>query len=283
MGEFGAIAGAHIGQFGDFGYMWECPDLFTLDGQEVLVFSPQGIESDGIHYQNLYQAGYVIGELDYEHAKYNHGAFVEIDRGFEFYAPQTTVDEQGRRILIGWFGMPEEREDAHPTIEHKWVHAMTLPRELKLVDGKLYQQPIVELKELRKEEVSYPGVELKSNKQSFDKIEGETLELFMENLEKNEPISINIRNHANIVYSPKEQLLKVDRISFVDGQTVEERFCHIETLDNLRIYLDTSSLELFVNDGEEVFSVRIYPKITETGISFSSEGKAKVNLTAWKL
>ncbi|MFR0949472.1 MAG: hypothetical protein ACLSFT_02160 [Ruminococcus callidus] len=31
-------------------------------------------------------------------------AFEEYDHGFDFYAPQTYTDRQGRRILIGWLG-----------------------------------------------------------------------------------------------------------------------------------------------------------------------------------
>lgn len=51
---------------GNFGYMWECPDLFTLNNKEVLVMSPQGVKPEGNLYHNLHQAGYVIGEVDYE-------------------------------------------------------------------------------------------------------------------------------------------------------------------------------------------------------------------------
>jgi beta-fructofuranosidase len=282
--HLGPIAGAHIGPFADFGYMWECPDLFELDGQDVLVFSPQGLEPDGIYYQNLYQAGYVVGKLDYNNSHYDHGSFVELDRGFEFYAPQTTVDDQGRRILIGWLGMPEEREEDHPTIEHKWIHAMTIPRELKLVDGKLYQLPAAELQKLRKEEVCYESVELSAKAQDFKGIEGDSLEIYLEALETiTEPITIHIRNNVNIVYYPTDQLVKLDRISFVDGKTVEERFCHLNELKNLRIFLDTSSIEFFVNDGEEVFSARMYPKKEDQGISFAADGNEKVKITAWKL
>ena len=32
--------------------------------------------------------------------------FDELDRGFDFYAPQTMGDPKGRRILVGWMGLP---------------------------------------------------------------------------------------------------------------------------------------------------------------------------------
>jgi beta-fructofuranosidase len=282
--HLGPIAGAHVGTFEDFGYMWECPDLFDLDGQDVLVFSPQGLEPSGIYYQNLYQAGYVVGKLDYDSVEYKHGEFIELDRGFEFYAPQTTVDEKGRRIMIGWLGLPEEREDAHPTIEHKWIHAMTLPRELKLVDGKVYQLPVDELKELRGEGVKHEAVELGNKAQAFKGVEGDVLEINLETLETvTNAMTIHIRNHANLVYNPTDKLFKLDRISYVDGSTVEERFCHLHQLKSLRIFLDTSSIEVFINEGEEVFTARIYPDVEEKGISFAAEGTEKVTIEAWKL
>ena len=37
---------------------------------------------------------------------------------------------------------------------------------------------------------------------------------------------------------------------------------------NLRIFIDRSSLEIFVNDGEAVFSTRLYPKQNSDGIVF---------------
>ena len=38
-----------------FGYMWECPDLFRIDGNLFLSISPQGIAAEEYQYQNVYQ------------------------------------------------------------------------------------------------------------------------------------------------------------------------------------------------------------------------------------
>ena len=38
----------------DFGYMWECPDLFELDGELFFVVCPQGISQRGYDYANVY-------------------------------------------------------------------------------------------------------------------------------------------------------------------------------------------------------------------------------------
>lgn len=139
----------------DLGYMWECPDLFHVDGKDVLLFSPQGLEPQGLHYHNVYQTGYMLGKFDYEKVDFNHGSFQELDRGFEFYAPQTMVDEKGRRIMIGWMGVPDQNEDKFPTIPYKWNHNMTIPRELSVENGKIIQTPVKELKNMRQKGNSY--------------------------------------------------------------------------------------------------------------------------------
>lgn len=66
-----------------FGYMWECPDAFMLGEKKILSVSPQGVETRGIDYQNVYQSGYfeLDGSFDGEYRLKN---FREWDRGFDF-------------------------------------------------------------------------------------------------------------------------------------------------------------------------------------------------------
>ena len=104
-----------------FGYMWECPDIFSLDARRILSFCPQGLPSEPEKYQNLYQSGYSVlpsPDLCNEYSsRQNNGTaecawnpeetFQEWDMGFDFYAPQSFEDEEGRRILIGWAGVPD--------------------------------------------------------------------------------------------------------------------------------------------------------------------------------
>ena len=73
-----------------------------------LLFSPQGLDAAGDHYQNIFQSGYLIGEpLNLQTREFNHDEFQELDRGFDFYAPQTMQGPDGRRILVGWMGLPD--------------------------------------------------------------------------------------------------------------------------------------------------------------------------------
>ena len=81
-----------------FGYMWECPDLFCLDGQWYLAVSPQGIDC-----QNVYGCGWFAIYGDWR-GDCTLSEFHELDAGFDYYAPQSFVDGNGRRSRSGCGG-----------------------------------------------------------------------------------------------------------------------------------------------------------------------------------
>ncbi len=157
--------------------MWECPDYFTQNGKGVMILSPQGMESQGDLYNNIFQSGYLIGEeIDWQNGVFKHGSFVELDRGFEFYAPQTMQDPSGRRILVGWFGLPGVDCVSD---ENGWAHCLTIPRELIVEENRLWQRPIKELEQLRKEAHTVTHL-LQQESISFEKINGIVYELTAE-------------------------------------------------------------------------------------------------------
>ncbi|RKD33461.1 glycoside hydrolase family 32 protein [Thermohalobacter berrensis] len=287
----GEVAGSNLNDLGYLGYMWECPDLFSLNGKDVLIFSPQGIEAKGDLYNNIYQSGYFVGKLDYSTGKMEHGEFIEIDRGFEFYAPQTTLDEKGRRIMFAWMGLPEREE--HPTVEHKWIHAMTLPRVLELKGSKLYQKPVEELKLLRKDQVTYKDILIDNEEIILQKISGDVLELLVEfELEDANEFGIKLRcsedgkEETVLYYDRNNEKFIFDRNKSGKGYKGIRR-CKIPNTNilKLHIFMDRSSLEVFINDGEEVFTGRIYPSKESLGIKlFAKEGKVKIrNISKWNL
>ena len=104
-----------------FGYMWECPDLFCLDGQWYLAVSPQGIDC-----QNVYGCGWFAIHGDWR-GDCTLSEFHELDAGFDDYAPQSFVDGNGRRIQIGWMGMPDADCGCAPTVAYGWP-LFTVPR-----------------------------------------------------------------------------------------------------------------------------------------------------------
>lgn len=290
----GEVTGSNINGLKDFGYMWECPDLFHLDGKDVLIACPQGLEAKGDLYNNIYQSGYFIGKLNYDTGKMEHGEFVELDRGFEFYAPQTTIDDKERRILIGWMGLPER--DEHPTVKHGWLHTMTIPRVLQLKGEKLYQNPVEEMKSLRKEEISYNNMIIDNEEIQLENIQGDVLELYVEfelnetsNLEE---IGIKVRcskdneEYTRLCYDLCNNKFILDRDNSGKGYK-GIRKCKMDFCKKLKlnIFMDTSSIEIFINDGEEVFTSRIYPEKNSRGIKFFAKGgTVKINkVVKWNI
>ena len=128
-----------------FGYMWECPDIFYLGGKKVLSFCPQGLEAEEERFQNIYQSGYSL----MDESENPEDTFREWDMGFDFYAPQTFQADDGRRILIGWAGVPDTEEThRNLSVANGWQHCLTLPGELIWRDGKILRTPIRELEDL---------------------------------------------------------------------------------------------------------------------------------------
>lgn len=243
-----------------FGYMWECPDYFRLDGQQFLVCCPQGVDQDELECQNLYQNGYfpVEGSLEGE---CRLGSFQALDYGFDFYAPQTFEDEKGRRILIGWAGMPDV-DYGNPTTETGWQHCLTVPRVLTCRDGKLLQNPAAELQALRKEEQG-GGLEDGYSKEGLT-----AYEAWME-WEYPQQVRLRFRDkkgeQVTLEYDPSSGIA----ILSMEGELAagrDRRRVPVGELKNLRILADSSILELYFNDGEKVLTTRCYPKDGKTSL-----------------
>ncbi|WP_307794976.1 GH32 C-terminal domain-containing protein [Alkalihalobacillus sp. BA299] len=240
---------------GNCGFMWECPDFFHLDGKNVLVMSPQGMKPEGHRFQNLHQAGYVFGNLDYGKGIFEIGDFQMLDDGFDFYAPQTMVDEKGRRILIAWMDMWESEM---PTQKFNWAGAMTIPRLLQVKGDQLMTQPVPELKELRQNEVSYSNTSFTGDT-SFPDVFGSCLELSV-TIDAQKALDFGLKLRVNeelgeetvLTYKKENSLLTVDRNKSGEGVN-GERSTEIKLINNelnLQIFIDQSSIEVFINEGE---------------------------------
>ncbi|QNK33064.1 sucrose-6-phosphate hydrolase [Serratia sp. JUb9] len=243
----GEIAGSQLNGLGDFGYMWECPDLFPLAQRDVLICCPQGLAAQQERYLNVYQAGYFVGELDYSTARFSHGEFHELDAGFEFYAPQTTLAADGRRLLVGWMGVPDQDEQQQPTTRYGWLHTMTFLRELTLRDGKLYQQPVAELQQLRGELSRWQGAADDAPPLAIDSAELR--------LTPHGPFRAGFGDAMQLTWDGER--LTLTRNNLRSGAP-EHRYWR-GGLRELQLLFDRSSVEIFINQGEAVMSSRYFP------------------------
>lgn len=266
--------GPYLGPLLGMGYMWECPDFFELDNKEVLILSPQGVEPDGLLYQNIYQSGYYLGEMDKNHVAFSpESEFVELDRGFDFYAPQTFIDDHGQRIMWAWMGLPDAAYD-NP-LDIGWQHAMTLPRVLTVENNRLIQRPHPHYKVLRKEEDKRKLVLTHDAYEYFNGLSSELLITFDEVTN----LTLTIQKDVTVTFDCASKLLILSLGKAGRGR--KTRSIQLDKLTTLQCFIDHSSLELFINDGEYVMTTRMYPNVDEKKVELTGEAKGQV--THWLL
>ncbi|MGL4952897.1 MAG: glycoside hydrolase family 32 protein [Culicoidibacterales bacterium] len=260
----------------NFGFMWECPDLLQVDGQDVFIFSPQGIEQQGIEYANIYQSGYVTGNFDLATCSFTHDTFVELDRGFEFYAPQTFNDEQGRTIMIAWMGLPEE--EAQPTCEHGWVHALTIPRQLQVRDGVLYQTPLEEFAQLRgtKQAMKIGADEA----QKLAVAASYELQFACPTMPTTGVMTIDFDGDHTLTCDFEQGIVTLTRRgAYLPGI----RQCRLDATHvfTMTIFKDTSSVEIFLQGGSQVFTARTFHEQPVTTLTIATPHGLQA--TYWEL
>ena len=276
------------------GKMWECPDFFELDGKHVLLTSPQDMLPEGLEYHNGNGTLCIIGELDKDTYTLKEQFTQSVDYGIDYYAMQTVEAPDGRRIMIAW--MQNWDTIAHRCNDSKWFAQMSLPRELSVKNGKLYQTPIKELDAMRKNRVEYNDVVIDNDTITLDQVEGRTIDMELvirpedkENVYKKFALRFaqNEKFHTELSFRADESVLKIDRkFSGTERALVHQRRCLVNGDANelkLRVILDRFSAEIFINDGEQVMSAVVFTEQEAKGISFFADGAAKIDVVKYDL
>ena len=247
-----------------FGYMWECPNIAQVGGRDFLAVCPQGLPDEVDRWQNLWQAGYfpLPGSI-LDTVLVDESTFVEWDLGYDFYAPQIFVDERGRTILIGWMGTFEDNRTSAPE-GLPWAHCLTVPRELTLGDdGLLRQWPVVEMEAARGEAIPLHA----SKHVAIDEHRGD---IVIEGIKGVGALVLD-DNAVEIAYTGKKLEISFGGADVAGGRI--DRQVPLDHLDDLRVLVDTSAIEIYANGGATVFSTRWFPKadMFKVEASFESE------------
>ena len=268
----------------EYGSMWECPDFFQMGEKHVLIASPQNMVAKELEFHNGNNAIWLVGTYDKEKKQFVRESVKSIDYGLDFYAPQTMETSDGRRIMIAWM----QSWDTYMTpADAKWSGMMTVPRELTIKNGKLYQLPVREMEQYYTNTVEMKQISMENETKQFDSIKGRVLDFCVEIEEgEYEQFSIQVAKndsfYTEISYEPKKQELVFDRTySGIDRDILCRRAAKVESKNGkikIRILLDRYSVEIFVNDGETAMSNVIYTKKEAEEITFTCEGKAVFNL-----
>ena len=277
-----------------FGRMWECPDFFELDGKQVILVSPQDMEARGFEYHNGNGTVCLIGSYDKETFDFTPEHDQAIDYGIDFYAPQTVLTPDGRRVMIGWMQNWDSISIRDP--EALWAGQMTLPRELSIRNGRLYQWPVKELDLYRRNRVEYRDVHLTKDRMYLKGVTGRTVDMEIRvrpvDPEKSYQKFVlrfaeDWETYTSIRFRPSESTLKIDRkFSGSRRAIVHQRRCYVEDAQQelrLRIILDRNSCEIFIDGGRKVMTATLYTDYAADNISFRADGDVVMDIVKYDI
>lgn len=220
----------------NLGWMWECPDYFETDGNGVLLFSPMSFLHDGMRYHDV--ALCTLASFDEESCTMQISPEYQfLDYGIDLYAPQSTTDADGNRVMVAWARMPKA-----PDGERSGMFC--IPRVVSVENGHIYFRPHPNIARLYTKQITTPAEA---------GVAGYKLQADIQNGE--------ILNIGGFVITCENNRICTDRSAVFLGH--DEVRCKFETPEirtpaHLDIYVDSNLIEIYINDGEYVLSNVVY-------------------------
>ncbi|WP_339819222.1 glycoside hydrolase family 32 protein [Paenibacillus sp. FSL R7-0216] len=266
--------------------LWECPNAFRLQDKMVLIYSP----SDKVKY--------LVGSMgdDLRFMKEQEG-FVDHGGWEGYYAPQSMLAPDGRRILWGW--LPDNARGEMTEIQG-WSGVQSIPRTVELRPDKntLIFKPVAELQVLRENPFELPKTVWTQGHHKLE-TKGKAVEIIVEyELAGSEALF-----GFEVFRSPEGEEQTTLKFDVVGGRIVLDRsrssqaagvhtwelaaLYDMQQHKQLRVHLfiDHSIVEVFVNE-ELCLTGRVYPLRKDSeGIRLFVQGPsvAMSSLCAWNL
>lgn len=287
-----------FGPLGDSERSWECPDMFqlTVEGtgekKWVMVVSI-----------NWAREQYFIGDFDGEKfIPENPESYpLYVDDGLDYYASRVFQDfdtpKSDEVYTIGWVNT----WDYANTAPSEWGKGIwSIPRKLSLyksADGlRLRQLPIDALTGLRAKPVTISRKLGKGNTDipQIAKL-GNCYELRLKLKALGPDVAgINLcegdGRKVTLSYDNRSHYLTLDRTNSTDADIPKfDRISYLPVPGDSRdldliIFVDKSTVEIFVNNGEKTLSLLTFAADSQNAASlFTLNGRTKADLTAWPL
>ena len=205
----------------------ECPNFFKLGDEWVLFVSPYG------------KVQYFVGEFDAGTCRFRPRTRGLLDHGPNFYAPNTMLVPDGRRLVWGWVnGFPGGRG---------WNGCLSLPRQLSFSrQGELRQNPAPQLMKLRGKREAWQNVPLNEERKALPLPETNALEIETEiDIQSAASVGLGIKSGS------KDPRVVVD-FTGLELQVLDAKaplsLAKGERKLKLSIFIDRSVLEVFANE-----------------------------------
>lgn len=288
--RFGDGEGSHVA-------VWECPDLFRLpvDGNTESEKWVLHVSVGDNEETNGSTAQYFIGEFDGTTFTNDHDPeeVLITDYGQDFYAAQTFSNTENDKVI--WLGWMANWRYPYQSPTDPWMGAMSIPRELSLVTNdqgevRLFQQPIHWLDDLSAKQEPLQTFHVSGENALPLKVSGTTYR-YEATARWDELTEFGVRlRHGDgmeslIGFDAAYDKLFLDRTNagletivdrhgepFPFGRRYETDYRASRGELKLTALVDESSIELFINDGELVFTSLIYTDPTNDGIEWYADG-----------
>ena len=261
-----------------------CPDFFPLGDRHMLLFISHNLGCQ-----------YYIGRYSDDHFHpETHGRMTWVDNAF--FAPESLLDDQGRRIMWAWMRDGRETETQQASA---WSGVMSLPRVLWLAnDGSLRMALPEEIALLRYNPRRVENLAVPINSDvALPAMSGNSIELSIE-MESDAATQFGVKvccspdgqEQTAVYYDRAEKKLKVDttKASLGEGpKTVESGPLDLQPNEplKLRVFVDHSMVEAFAN-GRQAITRCIYPTRIDSQeiVLFSHGGETRVKIVeAWDM
>ncbi|WP_027062982.1 glycoside hydrolase family 32 protein [Mesoplasma seiffertii] len=232
-------------------YMLECPNYLSIQNRDVIFLS---VEQKVSFAEGGHHVWYLTGNFDNQMNFKEVAPIRKLDQGLDYYAPQVFNNTGDRKITMAWLGNSQSEPKA--TFEHHWSNQLTVPRDVSLKNDHLYQKPVVELEKLRVKNIT------QQDKLNY---ENGLLEIDLLNEQSQSEFIIEFANEKNenikIVYKDKKFGFDRSQCSYVEPISLPNLYSfEIEKITDLKILVDRSSMEIFVNEGQETMAVKFFVK-----------------------
>ena len=233
----------------EYGWMWECPDYFETKGGKVLILSAMGFLKNGEKEKNQSICFHV--EFDQSSCRIEiPDVYQFLDCGLDLYAPQTTLDAEGRRILSAWVRMPKVTDEG-------WIGMFCTPRVVEVRDGHIFFPMHPNVRAAYSQEIPAGSQRAK---------DGYLVSLDLEDGEELDVGGFVIRREGDRICTDRSAVFPSFPGAHLRSETPALKGgCHLD------VVVDKDLVEVFVNEGECVISNAVYG--LEDKIGCSGEGK----------
>lgn len=248
--------------------IWECPQLFPVDGRWVLVLS---LVKDGA----LTRVVHLTGALDRvgpdwrNHWRLRPSTGGLVDHGHDFYAPAVLVEEE-RTLLWGWSWEDRPLGDVATA---GWAGVLTLPRVLALDEReRLVTEPAPELLALRQAFAVHQGVgDVPVPEGPFEVVMTAERPVLLHLGD----LVVEVDSTASVVRTRRKVAEPLRRQWRTEGPLPAGAA-------TVRVFVDASIVEVFVDDGP-TFTERVYPEAGRWPVRLQGEPPVGVTVHALRV